>query len=194
MQYAQKRHCRCSVVSMATLANANLHAHLVYTGAWYTVVHLQYGYAATYNGIFTTIDDILFPWFANLFARRYVPYSRKNDKPITRGTYRPWFVSSTHELSCMDPRLTSPHEHPILVGSSTMHRRPTQRFTQGHLTVWPAGPGLAWQACMVPLGNCKHKGPSFLCQQCMHLAQPLISHGSCFIFHLVQECNFVCGC
>ena len=37
-------------------------------------------------------------------------------------------------------------------------------------------------ASMVPLGNYKHKDPSFLCRQCAHLARPLVGHGSCFVF------------
>ena len=111
---------------------------------------LQHGYAAMYNGIFTTIDRIPFPWFVNLFARRYVPYSRKTDKPIARGTGH---GSCQARMKNYLARTRDPH--PRTSVRSLWAHQPciSAPRKDSHEAVWRSlQPSLAWSGKHGPLG------------------------------------------
>ena len=136
----------------------------------------------------------LIPWFVNLFARRYIPYSQKTNKPIACGTGH-----GSCQARMKNYLAQTRDSHPCTSVQSLWARQPCIGAPRkdSREAVWRSvQPGLAWPglASMVPLGNYKHEGLFFLCRQCVHLARPLVGRGSCFIFCLVEECNFVRGC
>ena len=99
-------------------------------------------------------DGIPFPWFANLFARRYVPYSRMTDKPIARDTVRgPCQARMKNYLA------RTRDSHPRTSVRSLWVRQPCIGAPRkdSREAVWRSvQPGLAWPglASMVP---CKER-------------------------------------